>query len=105
VNLVCKLSPFNLPGSGYLVKNALKPVVAEDGEEFYFVDGIVGRQGPNYALAKRIQHWRAIVARETDKVGALLSCLVLWGRGGRNGGKRGGERASMLVGCWGERGG
>lgn len=68
VNLVCKLSVFNLPGSGYLVKNAMKPVVADDGEEFYFVDGIVGRQGPNYALAKRIQHWRAVVSREADKV-------------------------------------
>lgn len=68
VNLVCKLSLFNLPGSGYLVKNALPPVRAEDGEEIYFVDGIVGRQGPNYALAKRIQHWRAVVAREVDKV-------------------------------------
>ncbi len=77
VNLVCKLSIFNLPGSGYLVKNALKPVVADDGEEFYFVDGIVGRQGPNYALAKRIQHWRAICARETDKVRAVLLLLVL----------------------------
>ena len=30
----------------------------------YVVDGIVGRQGPNYALAKRMQHWRAIVARD-----------------------------------------
>lgn len=41
---------------------------ADDGEDFYLVDGIVGRQGPNYALAKRIQHWRAVVAREADKV-------------------------------------
>jgi len=27
------------------------------------VEGIVGRQGPNYALAKRLQHWRAVIAR------------------------------------------
>jgi len=67
-NVVSKLSPFALPGTGYLVKNALPPVKAEDGEELYLVDGIVGRQGPNYALAKRIQHWRAVVAREVDKV-------------------------------------
>ena len=68
VNVVSKLSPFALPGTGYLVKNALEPVQADDGEELYLVDGIVGRQGPNYALAKRIQHWRAVVAREADKV-------------------------------------
>lgn len=29
------------------------------------VDALVAQQGPNYALAKRLQHWRAIVARET----------------------------------------
>jgi hypothetical protein len=34
-----------------------------DGREISFVDGIVVPQGPNYALAKRMQHWRAIVAR------------------------------------------
>lgn len=67
-NLLMKLSLFNAPFSPYLVKNALKPVVADDKEAFYFVDGIVNRQGPNYALAKRIQHWRAMVAREKDKV-------------------------------------
>ena len=43
----------------FLVKNARKPV-----NGFYYVDGISVAQGPNYALAKRIQHWRAIVARE-----------------------------------------
>lgn len=30
---------------------------------FYIVDGLIVPQGPNYALAKRLQHWRAIVAR------------------------------------------
>jgi hypothetical protein len=44
------------------VKNALKPVKAKDGETFHIVDGLVNRQGPNYALAKRIQHWRAVVS-------------------------------------------
>jgi hypothetical protein len=28
---------------------------------YALVDGIVVAQGPNYALAKRIQHWRAMV--------------------------------------------
>ena len=31
---------------------------------FSYVDAIVVAQGPNYALAKRMQHWRAIVARD-----------------------------------------
>lgn len=40
-----------------------KPVTAEDGEQFYVCDAIVPDQGPNYILAKRLQHWRAILAR------------------------------------------
>ena len=40
----------------------MKPVSGKGGD-FYLVNGISVAQGPNYALAKRIQHWRAIVAR------------------------------------------
>ena len=48
-----------LSAVGVLKPNfALKKV-----NDMCIVDGIVGRQGPNYALAKRLQHWRAIVAR------------------------------------------
>lgn len=44
---------------GFLKPNfTVKPV-----NGMCIVEGIVGRQGPNYALAKRLQHWRAIVAR------------------------------------------
>jgi hypothetical protein len=51
-------------GNQYLVKNALAPVKSQDGKaEFSYVDGLTVAQGPNYALAKRMQHWRAIVAR------------------------------------------
>eukprot|EP01068_Selenidium_serpulae_P018383 Selendium_serpulae@DN6453_c1_g2_i3.p2 len=32
--------------------------------EFHLIDGLSLAQGPNYALAKRLQSWRAIVARE-----------------------------------------
>jgi hypothetical protein len=46
-----------------LVKNQMKPVVSQSKDEFFLVDGIVSAQGPNYALAKRLQHWRAVVAR------------------------------------------
>jgi len=51
-----------LTGGKYCVKNALKPFVANDGKKFYVVDGMTVAQGPNYALAKRMQHWRAIIA-------------------------------------------
>jgi hypothetical protein len=52
-----------LAGKWVLHKNALPPVRSEDGQSFSIVDGLVVAQGPNYALAKRMQHWRAIVAR------------------------------------------
>ena len=41
----------------------LPAVKGEDGQEYYINDGIVLPQGPNYALAKRLQHWRAMLAR------------------------------------------
>lgn len=46
-----------------LVKNQMKSVISQSKDEFFLVDGIVSAQGPNYALAKRLQHWRAVVAR------------------------------------------
>lgn len=61
VNILCKVT-LNLLGS--LVSNVKKPVVSADGSRFYLVDGLVNKQGPNYALAKRMQHWRAVVARQ-----------------------------------------
>lgn len=36
--------------------------VTPNGGEFGIVDALVLQQGPNYALAKRLQQWRAIVA-------------------------------------------
>ena len=47
----------------FLRKNPRAPVASTDGKNFYIVNGISVAQGPNYALAKRMQHWRAIVAR------------------------------------------
>lgn len=48
-----------------LKKNQIPKVTAKNGKDsFYLVDGIVTAQGPNYALAKRMQHWRVIVARQ-----------------------------------------
>src|SRR5437763_3437879 len=40
-------------------------VDGEDGQQFGLADSVVPQQGPNYALAKRLQRWRAVVARET----------------------------------------
>lgn len=47
-----------------LKHNTMKPAKADDGSDVYLVDGIAVAQGPNYALAKRLQHWRAMLAYE-----------------------------------------
>jgi len=51
-----------LLGKRALRRNDKKPVEGAGGE-FYYVNGISVAQGPNYALAKRMQHWRAVIAR------------------------------------------
>ena len=56
-----------LNGGKFLRPNPKPPVRGADGEEYYFVNGISVAQGPNYALAKRLQHWRAIVARSKNQ--------------------------------------
>ena len=61
VNLLCKATG-NLAMT--LTSNVKPAVVAADGSSLYLVDGLVNAQGPNYALAKRMQHWRAVVARQ-----------------------------------------
>lgn len=49
-------------GSNSLKSNVVKPILNKsDNQEYYLVDGITVAQGPNYALAKRMQHWRCIV--------------------------------------------
>merc|ERR1711879_4555 len=35
-----------------------------NADSLFYQNHLVGVQGPNYALAKRIQHWRAVVARD-----------------------------------------
>ncbi|KAL7504946.1 hypothetical protein ACHAXN_002466 [Cyclotella atomus] len=51
-----------LLGKRALRRNDKKPVEGNGGE-FYYVNGISVAQGPNYAMAKRMQHWRAVIAR------------------------------------------
>ena len=46
-------------------------VDAEDGSRWGVVDCLVIEQGPNYALAKRLQQWRAIVARAAGHVASI----------------------------------
>jgi hypothetical protein len=43
--------------------NYRQDYVSENGIPFGLNDSIVPQQGPNYALAKRLQRWRALVAR------------------------------------------
>jgi hypothetical protein len=46
-------------------------VEASDGSRWGVVDCLVIEQGPNYALAKRLQQWRAIVARAAGQVASI----------------------------------
>ena len=47
-------------------------VTCENGKTYGIADCLVVEQGPNYALAKRIQQWRAILARHQDNVSVLI---------------------------------
>jgi hypothetical protein len=46
-------------------------IEADDGSRWGVVDGLVIEQGPNYALAKRLQQWRALVARDEGQVASI----------------------------------
>ena len=63
--LYCIFLPLLNPKK-FLRKNPKEPIRGEGGE-FYLVNGISVAQGPNYALAKRLQHWRAIIAHSKHK--------------------------------------
>lgn len=43
---------------------SMKAVSQKGGDPIYVIDGIAVAQGPNYALAKRMQHWRAVIQYE-----------------------------------------
>mmetsp|Transcript_803 Transcript_803/g.1546 ORF Transcript_803/g.1546 Transcript_803/m.1546 type:complete len:768 (-) Transcript_803:236-2539(-) len=66
--LLFSCSKFRMP------PNARRPVINEDdGSEMYICNATVADQGPNYILAKRLQHWRAITARNA---GSLVSTNI-----------------------------
>ena len=52
---------------GYLPAYTLE-VPTDDKRVVGIADSLVPQQGPNYALAKRVQRWRAVMAREDDVV-------------------------------------
>ncbi|MCB0915610.1 MAG: hypothetical protein KDC23_07890 [Actinobacteria bacterium] len=49
---------------GAFEKNYSHTVTAADGTRYGIADCLVPQQGPNYALAKRLQRWRSVVARD-----------------------------------------
>ena len=63
-----------LASAGRLYAPNYRQVVRDDdGRTFGLADMIVTQQGPNYALAKRIQRWRAVLARETTTTSANVA--------------------------------
>jgi hypothetical protein len=50
-------------GDRYFQPNVIFLRRSEEGAEYGVVDSLVIEQGPNYALAKRLQQWRALTAR------------------------------------------
>lgn len=56
-----------------LVKNTSSPVKSKGGKTFHLIDGLTVAQGPNYAIAKRAQHWRAQITYEE---GAIASSRI-----------------------------
>jgi hypothetical protein len=46
-------------------------VIDDSGTEVGIADCLVPQQGPNYALAKRLQRWRAVVARDSGQLVSL----------------------------------
>ena len=52
--------------------------LAVDGADYFLYNGFINLQGPNYALAKSIQMWRAMVARHDgldDAQHAVKECV------------------------------
>ena len=58
--------PLRTLSGGRLLRRAYVP-----GADPGICDSLVSQQGPNYALAKRLQRWRATVARETGTTVSL----------------------------------
>lgn len=70
--IFCKIMKL-LNNKQFLKKNAKSPIQTPHGDELYYVNGLAVGQGPNYALAKRLQHWRAILAHQTCVVSSNIA--------------------------------
>src|SRR3954452_24037195 len=58
--------PMRVLNAGRLfTPNYRRVVDGEDGRRYGLADSVIPQQGPNYALAKRLQRWRAVVARQS----------------------------------------
>jgi hypothetical protein len=55
-------------GGRLFAPNYAELITTEEGLRFGIADALVPQQGPNYALAKRLQRWRASVARSDGHV-------------------------------------
>ena len=55
--------------AGQFTENYPSTVFTCTGVEYGISDCLVGQQGPNYILAKRLQRWRAMAAREDGRPG------------------------------------
>lgn len=58
-------------GQRLLVRNHQNTVRTDSGDEVGIADSLVLQQGPNYALAKRIQRWRALDSHADGGFGAI----------------------------------
>ena len=54
-------------GQHFFKENLQTLISSDNGKEYGIADCLVVEQGPNYALAKRIQQWRATLARHSGQ--------------------------------------
>lgn len=54
-------------GQRFFKKNSKVLIPSDNGQAYGIADCLVLEQGPNYALAKRIQQWRATLARHSGQ--------------------------------------
>jgi len=59
------LGPFEPNTTAPIALESVNPKAADTSKEMFLYNGISNIQGPNYMLAKTLQNWRAMLARET----------------------------------------
>lgn len=56
-----------ISGQHFFKQNSHRLIQSSNGKSYGIADCLVVEQGPNYALAKRIQQWRATLARQNGQ--------------------------------------